>query len=95
MELNPEKLKNMIAEAILHRTHPPEEKARAKYCFWINTETKQIGCNWAPVFHPVLGIEVVYTCMRDLDEGFSAEEWDEIAEKFMPYFLQEKTCQTN
>jgi hypothetical protein len=95
MDLNPEKLKNLIAEAIKHRTHPPQEKVRAKYCFWIDRKTKHIGVNWAPLFHPVLGMDVVYTIMRDLDEGFTAEEWDELAEKFMPYFLEEKTCKTS
>ena len=89
MELNPEKLKNLIADAIVHRTHPPFEKVRAKYCLWIDTRTKQIGCNWAPLFHPGPEHKILWTAIRDLDEGFTAEEWDEIAQQFAPYFERE------
>lgn len=86
MGLNPEQIKMKVADAIANRVSPPEFKTRAKFHLWININTHAIGCNWATAFRPQKHQRIIYTFLRDPNDGFTAHEWNEIAEQFRPYF---------
>ena len=85
--MNPEQIKSLVADAIAHRTAPPEPMARAKYGLWIDTVNKKIGCGWTTTLRLQKWQHVVYTFTRHPDVGFTVKEWDDIAERFEPYFL--------
>jgi hypothetical protein len=84
--MNIEQLKLKIADAIEHRTDPPVPKKKAKYHLWVDTFTHQIGCSWAPGLRLQNYQKVVYTFMRDVNAGFTSDEWEEMAQKFAPFF---------
>lgn len=87
MGLKIETIKPLIREAIGRRIDPPTPRSRAKYHLYINTVNKRIGCGWATILRLQPYQKVVYTFTRDPERGFTASEWDEIAERFLPYFI--------
>lgn len=85
-----EQIKSLISYAIEHRSKPPYQTSRAKYFFWINLfdEAKNVYCTWTRLYKPAEGQLIVHTAFQNLDEGFTAEEWNTIAQKFVRYFTE-------
>lgn len=90
MKQNIETIKLIIADAIDHRTDPPLPQARAKYRFWIDLETRQIGCSWATDFQPKESQIILDTKMFNPELGLTSAEWDRLAKRFAPYILTEE-----
>lgn len=84
--MNIEQIKQKIAEAIENRIDPPTPKARAKYHLWIDTNSKRIGCGWATILRLQKWQRIVYTFLRNPDDGFTPAEWEDMAERFSFYF---------
>lgn len=85
--MNIEQIKTLISDAIEHRSGPSYKTMRAKYFLWINLldAGKRVYCSWTTRYRPAEGQLIVHTVFRNLDEGFSIEEWTEVAKKFLKY----------
>ncbi len=82
-----EQIKEKVADALLHRTDPPCLNYGAQYHLWINETTRSIGCGWATTLRLQPWQKIVHTFRGDPRKGFTADEWDMIAEKFRPFFV--------
>lgn len=89
MGLNREQIKIKIAEAIENRIAPEDTSRQVKYIFFLTPGIcPRIYCGWATLVQPQPSQRIVYTTMKNLDKGFTADEWDTIADHFLPYFLE-------
>lgn len=89
MGLNREQIKLKIADAIENRIGPKDSSARVRYIFYLKPDIcPEIHCGWAKIVRPQPYHKVIYTTMKNLDKGFTAEEWDTVAEHFLPYFQE-------
>jgi hypothetical protein len=90
MIINIEQMKDMLANAIDDRVCAPVLKTRAKYHFWLDKNTLNIGCHWAGTYVPQDHIQIVATMMFHPEDGLTVNQWEELAQKFLPYFQSRK-----
>lgn len=83
--MNIEQIKLKLADALANRTDPPFLGCRARYHFWVDENTKEVRCSWAPPLRLQKWQHIFHTCMCHPGIGFTAEEWDKIAEKVRPF----------
>jgi hypothetical protein len=83
--MNIEQIKQAVLEVINTQLNPVSPRGRGRYTFWINPVTKQIGCGWSTALRLQPYHRIVYTCIFTPGQGFTSDQWEDIANCYKPY----------